>query len=265
MEWMARDAQRRQEPALALARGEQRHHAGHESFTGRRTSLGASGARDRAAISLCYGAHRDYHDGHQGPAENHRAEIRGSAARPEVKVFRGDTAPVMEKPLAQGGRIGWQGKHHQSGEPRNSAPGCFWARSSQLRSSSRIACGSRSLRLVPGLPRHLSPMPFPAPYQLDARPAAFPTSPSSTRGRSPTEFRHAIGRRIYGCEDLPGGLPLEQVPPRGERGEAESPRKISSTIRLPALLGTRRSRVLWSNFPDRRSNGSGATGSSATS
>jgi epoxyqueuosine reductase len=45
----------------------------------------------------------------------------------ELKVFV-DTAPVMEKPLAQQAGIGWQGKHTNSCRA-NTAPGCFSARS----------------------------------------------------------------------------------------------------------------------------------------
>jgi hypothetical protein len=49
-----------------------------------------------------------------------------------VKVFV-DTAPVMEKPLAEAAGIGWQGKHTNAGLAANSAPGCSSARSSPRR------------------------------------------------------------------------------------------------------------------------------------
>ena len=61
-----------------------------------------------ARISV-YARHRDYHD-----VLKKRLKALGrwiaDTHRTEVKVFV-DTAPVMEKPLAQAGGIGWQGKH----------------------------------------------------------------------------------------------------------------------------------------------------------
>src|SRR5258708_229730 len=60
-----------------------------------------------ARISV-YARHRDYHD-----VLKKRLKALGrwiaDTHKTEVKVFV-DTAPVMEKPLAQGGGIGWQGK-----------------------------------------------------------------------------------------------------------------------------------------------------------
>ena len=64
--------------------------------------------KDKANISV-YARNRDYHDIIKGRLK----EIAGSSAAKtgeDVKVFV-DTAPVMEKPIAQQAGIGWQGKH----------------------------------------------------------------------------------------------------------------------------------------------------------
>ncbi|MEM7236289.1 MAG: QueG-associated DUF1730 domain-containing protein, partial [Pseudomonadota bacterium] len=65
-------------------------------------------ASDRAAIS-CYATGKDYHD-----TVKKRLKRLGrwliDRAGGEIKVFV-DTAPVMEKPLAQAAGLGWQGKH----------------------------------------------------------------------------------------------------------------------------------------------------------
>jgi epoxyqueuosine reductase len=53
---------------------------------------------------------RDYHDAHQGQAEGNRRQAGGGRSGADVKVFV-DTAPVMEKPLAEAAGLGWQGKH----------------------------------------------------------------------------------------------------------------------------------------------------------
>ena len=64
--------------------------------------------RSKGAISV-YARNRDYHDLVKGRLK-HLAQIMVSRFACDVKVFV-DTAPVMEKPLAQNGGLGWQGKH----------------------------------------------------------------------------------------------------------------------------------------------------------
>jgi epoxyqueuosine reductase len=71
----------------------------------------------------------------------------------EVKVFV-DTAAVMEKPLAQAAGLGWQGKHTNL-VSREFGSWLFPRRDfTHARSAARRG-RYRSLRLMPGLPRHL--------------------------------------------------------------------------------------------------------------
>jgi len=63
---------------------------------------------DRAAISV-YAQNRDYHDIIKGRLKQIAGKI-ASAGDCDVKVFV-DTAPLMEKPLAEKAGLGWQGKH----------------------------------------------------------------------------------------------------------------------------------------------------------
>jgi len=70
--------------------------------------------KDLGAISV-YARHRDYHDLIKGRLKQLASRLVARArasGEPEaqVKVFV-DTAPVMEKPLAQAAGLGWQGKH----------------------------------------------------------------------------------------------------------------------------------------------------------
>jgi epoxyqueuosine reductase len=64
--------------------------------------------RDRGAISV-YAQNRDYHDVVKGKLKTIAGKLAARSGG-DVKVFV-DTAPVMEKPLAQAAGIGWQGKH----------------------------------------------------------------------------------------------------------------------------------------------------------
>ncbi len=70
--------------------------------------LGILEHKNRAAISV-YAQNRDYHDIIKGKLK-HVASRFAARAGQDVKVFV-DTAPVMEKPLAEAAGVGWQGKH----------------------------------------------------------------------------------------------------------------------------------------------------------
>ena len=151
---------------------------------------------DRAAISV-YARHRDYHDVIKGRLK----EIAGRfAARTgaDVKVFV-DTAPVMEKPLAEKAGLGWQGKH------TNLVSRDFgsWLFLGSIFTTAELApdmpeadhCGSCRACLE-ACPTDA----FPAPYQLDAR-RCISYLTIEHAGPIPHEFRAAIGNRIYGCDD----------------------------------------------------------------
>jgi len=158
--------------------------------------------RDRAAISV-YAQGDDYHELIKG-----RLKVLGGwmAARfgCELKVFV-DTAPLMEKPLAQAAGVGWQGKH------TNLVSRDF---------GSWLFLGSilTTLEIEPDAPETdhcgqcracLDICPtnaFPAPYQLDAR-ACLSYLTIEHRGPMPRRYRAAMGNRIYGCDDCLAACP----------------------------------------------------------
>ena len=65
--------------------------------------------RDHAAISV-YAHGRDYHDLVKKRLKTVGRWLIDQVPGAEIKVFV-DTAPVMEKPLAQAAGLGWQGQH----------------------------------------------------------------------------------------------------------------------------------------------------------
>src|SRR6185369_12577914 len=77
------------------------------SYAPGRDPLATVGMPDRGSISV-YARHRDYHDVVKGMLK-HLGQFIAARFGAQVKVFV-DTAPVMEKPLAQQSGIGWQGK-----------------------------------------------------------------------------------------------------------------------------------------------------------
>lgn len=144
-----------------------------------------------------YARNRDYHDIIKGRLK----ELAGLLARRagvEVKVFV-DTAPLMEKPLAEAAGLGWQGKHSVL-VSRNFGSWLFLGAiltDMELPANQPHAesCGSctRCLDICPT-------NAFPAPFRLDARKCLAYYSVEH-KGPIPREFRRPMGNRIYGCDD----------------------------------------------------------------
>ena len=157
---------------------------------------------DRGNVSV-YARNRDYHDIVKGMLKQLAQFIVGSFG-PQVKVFV-DTAPVMEKPLAQQAGIGWQGKHTNLVSRSQGS----WLFLGEIYTTLEIPpdaphadrCGSCTACLA-ACPTNA----FPAPYRLDAtRCISYLTI--EHRGPIPEEFRAAIGNRIYGCDDCLAACP----------------------------------------------------------
>jgi epoxyqueuosine reductase len=144
-----------------------------------------------------YALGRDYHDVVKGKLKTIAqwfARETGSA----VKVFV-DTAPVMEKPLAQKAGLGWQGKHTNL---VSRDLGSWFFLAAILTDAKLVSdaaeddhCGScrACLEICPT-------RAFPAPYQLDAR-RCISYLTIEHKGVIAREFREAMGNRIYGCDD----------------------------------------------------------------
>ncbi|SDY37828.1 epoxyqueuosine reductase [Jannaschia faecimaris] len=151
---------------------------------------------EHGAISV-YAQGRDYHDVVK-KALKRVARWMVTDAKCEVKVFV-DTAPVMEKPLAQAAGLGWQGKHTNllSRDFGN------WVFLGAIFTTLDLApdvaegehCGScrKCLDICPT-------DAFPAPFQLDARRCiSYLTIEHS--GPVDMDLRARMGNRIYGCDD----------------------------------------------------------------
>ncbi len=152
--------------------------------------------KDRGNISV-YARNRDYHDVAKGMLK-HLGQFVVSRFGNDVKVFV-DTAPVMEKPLAERAGIGWQGKHTNLVSREHGS----WLFLGEIYTTLEIPpdpphanrCGSCS-RCMAACPTNA----FPAPYRLDAtRCISYLTI--EHKGAIPEEFRAAMGNRIYGCDD----------------------------------------------------------------
>lgn len=152
--------------------------------------------RERGAISV-YAQNRDYHDLLKGKLKE-MAGLLAQATKAEVKVFV-DTAPILEKPLAQQAGIGWQGKHTNLVSREHGS----WLFLGEILSAAELAVDESETDHCGRCRQCLDICPtaaFPKPYSLDARRCiAYLTIEHP--GPIAREFRTAIGNRIYGCDD----------------------------------------------------------------
>jgi epoxyqueuosine reductase len=158
--------------------------------------LTAGSDHERGEISV-YARGRDYHDTIK---KRLKALARWIAARwpGELKVFV-DTAPVMEKPLAQMAGIGWQGKH------TNLVSRDFgsWLFLGEIYLSLALPPNEPEADHCGACTRCLDICPtaaFEAPYRLDAR-RCISYLTIEHKGAIPHHLRPLIGNRIFGCDD----------------------------------------------------------------
>ena len=157
----------------------------------------ASLAEPRAGTISAYARGRDYHDLLKGRLK-HLAQFVVRRFGAGVKVFA-DTAPVMEKPLAQAAGIGWQGKHTNLVSRRHGS----WLFLGEVITTLTIPPDDAHMDRCGTCTRCLEVCPtdaFPAPYRLDAtRCIAYLTIEHD--GPIPEALRPAMGNRVFGCDD----------------------------------------------------------------
>ncbi len=153
-------------------------------------------ARTAGNISV-YARGRDYHDVLKGKLKQLASQFSSKTGN-AVKVFV-DTAPLMEKPLAQQAGLGWQGKHtnlvsRQAGS---------WLFLGIILTDANLPHDVPEADHCGGCRQCLDICPtnaFPAPYRLDAR-RCISYLTIEHRGVIDREFRRAVGNRIFGCDD----------------------------------------------------------------
>jgi len=195
MDWLARRSEQRAQPRALWPEARSVIALGL-SYAPQDDPLASLTQHDRGTISV-YARNRDYHGILKGKLKT-LAQFIVARFKPAVKVFV-DTAPVMEKPLAEKAGLGWQGKHTNLVSRRHGS----WLFLGEIYTTlaldadapHRDHCGScsRCLDICPT-------KAFPAPYRLDAtRCISYLTIEHA--GPIPLELRPLMGNRIYGCDD----------------------------------------------------------------
>jgi epoxyqueuosine reductase len=195
MSWMERTPERRASPLLLWGEVRSIVMLGLDAPPAS-DPMASLAKRDMGTIAT-YARRRDYHDVIKGRLKE-LAQTLVRLVGAQVKVFV-DTAPVMEKPLAAAAGLGWQGKH----TVLLSREAGSWMLLGAIFTTAELPldipggdhCGScrRCLDICPT-------KAFPSPYRLDARRCiAYLTI--EHKGPIPSEFREAIGNRVFGCDD----------------------------------------------------------------
>ncbi|MEO0982591.1 MAG: tRNA epoxyqueuosine(34) reductase QueG [Pseudomonadota bacterium] len=153
--------------------------------------------RGSEGVISVYAHGADYHD----VLKNRLKQLaRGFAGRTgeDVKVFV-DTAPLMEKPLAERAGLGWQGKHTNLVSRTHGS----WLFLGVMLTAAALAADAPETDHCGACRACLDICPtdaFPAPYELDAR-RCISYLTIEHKGPIDRSLRLAMGNRIYGCDD----------------------------------------------------------------
>ncbi len=202
----------------------------------------------RAAISV-YAQGDDYHE-----VIKKRLKVLGrwlgEAFGCELKVFV-DTAPLMEKPLAERAGLGWQGKHTNLVSREHGS----WLFLGSILTTLELNPDAPAAATCGTCTACLAACPtdaFPGPFQIDAR-RCLSYLTIEHAGPWPTEFREAMGNRIYGCDDCLAACPWNKFAATAR----ESAFHAREALRAPALadlaaLDDAAFRALFSKSPVKR-------------
>ena len=225
MGWMAETAERRAHPRAMWADARSAIMLA-VNYGPDENPLAALEDPSRGAISV-YARGDDYHELIKGRLKRLGGWLQ-SRFGGQLKVFV-DTAPLLEKPLAERAGLGWQGRH------TNLVSREF---------GSWLFLGSilTTLELTPDAPEPMNcgscsaclevcpTNAFPAPFQLDAR-RCISYLTIELKGPIPREFRAALGNRIYGCDDCLAVCPWNKFAQAGH----EQKLAAREALRAPSL------------------------------
>ncbi len=225
MGWMARNADRRGDPRVLWPDVRAIVMLGL-NYGADENPLAILRQRLRGAISV-YAQGDDYHDLIK-PRLKALARMLVEKAGGEVKVFV-DTAPVMEKPLAEAAGLGWQGKHTNLVSRTHGS----WLFLGAIFTSLELPPDAAETDYCGSCQACLDVCPtaaFPAPYRLDAR-RCISYLTIEHKGAIPRALRPAIGNRIYGCDDCLAVCPWNKFAHAGR----ETKLAARAALRAPPL------------------------------
>jgi len=180
-----------------------------------------------------YAQGADYHDVLKRNLKALARWLVETAPGTDVKVFV-DTAPVMEKPLAEAAGLGWQGKHTNLVSRSHGS----WLFLGAIYTTLVLEPDAPGKSTCGSCHACLSACPtdaFPAPFRLDAR-RCISYLTIEHKGPIPRELRAGIGNRIYGCDDCLAVCPWNKFAAAAQANLAFAPRAELVAPQLADLL-----------------------------
>jgi len=203
-----------------------------EMYTPEHDPMAVLGRPDRGAISV-YAQNRDYHDIVKKRLKRVGRWLLEQAPGAQIKVFV-DTAPVMEKPLAQATGLGWQGKHTNLVSRELGS----WFFLGAIFTTLELPVDAREVDHCGSCRACLDVCPtdaFVAPYQLDAR-RCISYLTIEHKGPVDMALRPGLGNHIYGCDDCLAACPWNKFA-QDARDIRYAARDDLKAPRLDALAG----------------------------
>ena len=247
MDWLARHAERRSSPdrLWPVARSAIVAAMNYGPASDPLPEL----ARGTHGYLSVYARHRDYHDVLKGRLKQLAQQLR-SRWGGEVKVFV-DTAPLLEKPLAQRAGVGWQGKHTNLLSRRFGS----WLFLGEILTTLELPRDAPEVDHCGQCRRCLDACPtaaFPAPYQLDAR-RCISYLTIEHAGQIPRPFRALMGNRIYGCDDCLAVCPWNKFARAAHESKLQADaRNVSPALAELARLDDAAFRARFAGSPVKR-------------
>jgi epoxyqueuosine reductase len=247
MDWLANNADRRARPDALWPDARSAIVLGM-NYGPPENPLDANNDDGRGTISV-YARGDDYHEVIK-PRLKTLARFVVEKFGGDVKVFV-DTAPVMEKPLAQGAGLGWQGKHTNLVSREFGS----WLFLGSIFTTFEIEADAHEEDHCGTCRRCLDICPtdaFPAPYRIDAR-RCISYLTIEHKGHIDIEYRAAMGNRIYGCDDCLAVCPWNSFASTAREARLQARAElVSPSLAELSLLDDAGFRALFRKSPIKR-------------
>lgn len=232
MAYMARHGSKRSRPAELVPDTVRVISARMDYLPEPATAAEAVLARPELGYVSRYALGRDYHKLLRRRLQTLATRIEQHVGRYGYRVFT-DSAPVLEKALAEKAGLGWIGKH--TNLLSRSAGSWFFL--GEIYTDLPLPADAAAANHCGNCRACIDVCPtqaIVAPYQLDAR-RCISYLTIELHGAIPEEFRPLLGNRIYGCDDCQLVCPWNRFAQLTAEGEF-APRHLLDASALVALF-----------------------------
>jgi len=188
--------------------------------------------QSQQAYVSCYALGRDYHKTLRQRLQTLAHKIEAVIGAFGYRVFC-DSAPVLEKAIAEKAGLGWIGKHSNLINQRSGS----WFFLGEIYTDLALPVDQRASNHCGRCRACLDICPtqaIVAPYQVDAR-RCISYLTIEQGGAIPIAFRRAMGNRIYGCDDCQLACPWNRFSADSEESDFQPRHQLDRAALLDLL------------------------------